>query len=589
MPVNPEGPDADRTEIGTAVGMGASLPHTTLPPSRQTDVVGIRQVGRYEVLEPLGKGAMASVYKAFDPGINRTLAVKFLHADLSLDAEHRERFLREARAAGGLAHPNIVTVYDVGEIKDRPYIAMELLEGRTLADAVRESHTLPVRQVAQIGAQLAQALDYAHARGVFHRDIKPSNVMLLRDGVTVKVADFGIAHMESTVAGAETQVGTLVGTPQYMSPEQARGDKVDGRSDLFSVGVVLYQLLAGQLPFRATRFLALAQQITTEKPVPVEQLRPEVPAALRRVVERCLQKLPAKRFQTGRELADALSRVLRDLDEAAAAAGKPRLIPLRVKWALTMGLVIALTMTGTAMLVVQRQHAAMIGQVMDYGASLAKFLAVENAESALLKEWVAIDVSVKDIMATQSFQGITVLDREGIAQVSSVPARVGQRLQMPPGSQVLAKRADGVVVSRHFADDGASVLLFEAPITFRRDAGRVEVGRVHLGVYEEPLARVEKISIVSLIVLVAVTVLAVMIAAFLMANRYFKQIRTLVDSLGEFGGGHLDYRIREPRRDEFGEVFRAFDDMADAIQQRIEPVAAETGETQKAAGDDGVR
>ncbi len=564
--------DPDRTQIGTSVG--DSLPHSTLPTSKRPEGASFRQVGRYQIREQLGRGAMASVYKAYDPGIDRTLAVKFLHPDLCVDDEHRNRFLREARAAGGLSHPNIVTVYDVGEIKGRPYIAMELLDGATLSEAIKPGEAFPARAVAAIGEQLALALDYAHGKGIFHRDIKPSNIMLLKDGSTIKVADFGIAHMDDADSHQSTRVGTVLGTPQYMSPEQAKGAKVDGRSDLFSAGVVLYHLLTGQLPFRANSLAALANQIANDKPTAVEQLRRDTPPALRRVIERCLHKEPEKRFQTGREMAEALAKVVRALDEEAAAASRSRLIPLRIKWALTMGAVIALTMAATSAVILQRQYSAMMGQVIDYGASLANFLAAENAEQAVLKEWVAVDVSVKDIMETQSFQEISVVDRDGLVQVSSDPRVVGKMYAAHAGSALIERRKDGVAVSRYPTASGSTVIEFEAPITFKRDQGRVQVGTVHLGILEEPLSRVARSSQVSLLLLVVITIAAVMAATYVMASRYFKQIRLLVTSMGELAGGHLDYRIREPRKDEFGEAFQAFDRMADALQQRIEPDAA---------------
>jgi serine/threonine-protein kinase len=176
----------------------------------------MQQVGRYRVLERLGRGAMATVYKAYDPDIDRTLALKFLHPDLCVDAEHRSRFLREAKAAGGLAHPNIVTVFDAGEIQGRPYIAMELLDGTPLSEIIRPGEGLPIREVLEIGIQLAQALDYAHSKGIFHRDIKPSNILLENGVERVKLTDFGLARAADDAS--LTQSGAVAGTPSFMSP-----------------------------------------------------------------------------------------------------------------------------------------------------------------------------------------------------------------------------------------------------------------------------------------------------------------------------------------------------------------------------------
>ena len=195
---------------------------------------------RYALEREIGQGGMATVFKAHDPGIGRDVAIKFLHASLCEEPEYRARFLSEARAAGGLSHPNIVTVHDVGEIDGRPYMAMELLDGDTLGDVLAKNPPLRVRDVVVMGIQLARALDYAHSRGIVHRDIKPGNIMQVKGTQTVKVTDFGIAHVESSGAEQRTHLGDILGTPQYMSPEQAQGAQPDPRSDLYSLGVTAW-------------------------------------------------------------------------------------------------------------------------------------------------------------------------------------------------------------------------------------------------------------------------------------------------------------------------------------------------------------
>jgi len=562
--------DPDQTRIRPA--FGDSLPRSAQPDpdARYGNSTTFQQAGRYQILERIGKGAMATVYKAYDPSIDRTLAIKFLHQDLCVEEEQRSRFLREAKAAGGLAHPNIVTIYDVGEIEGRPYIAMELLDGMTLSEVINPSAGLAPREVAVIALQLAKALDYAHSKGIFHRDIKPSNIMRLKGGDTVKVTDFGIAHVDGG-DHQQTRVGTVLGTPHYMSPEQAMGEKVDGRSDLFSVGVVMYQLLTRQVPFEAASLVTLAYKIAKEEPTSIAKLRRDVPPALRRIIERCLKKDPEKRFQSGQELAAALGKVVQELDSDTGSVDKPRIIPLRIKWALTMGLVVALTMAVTATIIIQRQYAAMMGQVIDYGASLANFLAAENAEPALLKEWVAIDVAVRDIMERQNFHEITVVDRDGTVRVSNKQELVGKPYAMPPGVTELARRTDGVVATHYQAPDGNIVIDFEAPINFKRNEEHVQVGRVHLGVLERPLSKIARLSMVSMVFLILVTLAAVVVATYFMADRYFKQIRLLVESMAEIRKGRYDYRIAEQRKDEFGQLYRAFDDMAEALQKRTEP------------------
>jgi serine/threonine protein kinase/HAMP domain-containing protein len=539
----------------------SALPET-LPGSPAAGAPETRQVGRYLIGERLGRGGMATVFRAHDPDIGRDVAIKFLHATLCEDREYHARFLREARAAGGLSHPNIVTVHDVGEIEGRPYMAMELLEGKPLSEEMANNQPLPVRDVVVMGIQLARALAYAHSRGIVHRDIKPGNLMRVKGTQTIKVTDFGIAHMDSAGAEHRTRVGDILGTPQYMSPEQAQGDRLDGRSDLFSTGILLYQMLTGQRPFLGDSLVALAVKIAREDPIPIENLRRDLPPSLRRIVERCLAKAPDRRFQTGEELSDALGRVLSEIDEAARQKNKPRIVPLRVKWAAMMAVIVAVVMALTAAIVTNRQYAAMVNQVVDSGAALARFIAAQNAAAVLEDDWVAVDVSLSEIMKTGDFQSITVIDRAGVVRAASDPDKVGKPYAPAP-SKALNEREGGMPVTRYTAA-GEAVLGFESPITFHNKL----IGRVALGLREKPLVQVARLSQTLMAVLVVVTVLAVAVAMFFVANWFAQPIKLVGESMREIGKGRFDHRIREKRSDEFGELYLAFDQMAQALQDR---------------------
>ena len=219
----------------------------------------ISQLGRYEVVGELGQGAMGVVYKAKDPLIDRVVAIKTINLGLAQEEkeEYEGRFYQEAKAAGRLSHPNIVTIYDVGKSGDIAYIAMEFLEGRELRDILNDGERIPLAQVLSIVAQVAQGLAYAHERGIVHRDVKPSNVMVAHDG-NAKITDFGIARMASSAV--RTQTGMVLGSPKYMSPEQVMGRQTDQRSDIFSLGVMLYELLTGQAPFVGENVNAIMYQ-----------------------------------------------------------------------------------------------------------------------------------------------------------------------------------------------------------------------------------------------------------------------------------------------------------------------------------------
>lgn len=269
-------------------------------------------LGRYEVEKELGKGAMGVVYLGRDPKISRVVAIKTMALAQEFEddelEEVKERFFREAETAGRLNHPNIVTIYDAGEEHDLAYIAMEFLKGHDLARYCKPDNLLKMRSVLSIVARAAEGLDFAHQQNVVHRDIKPANIMYEPESDTIKITDFGIARITDS---SKTKTGMVLGTPSYMSPEQLAGKKVDGRSDLFSLGVMLYQMLSGSLPFKADSMASLMFKITNDEAADVRTIRAEIPEALSVVINKALTKDADQRFQTGVEFANALKVFLK--------------------------------------------------------------------------------------------------------------------------------------------------------------------------------------------------------------------------------------------------------------------------------------
>ncbi len=461
-----------------------------------------------------------------------------------------------------------MTVHDVGEIEGRPYMAMELLEGDPLNAAMSNHTPLAVRDVVLIGIQLAKALGYAHDRGIVHRDIKPGNIMLQRRNMSIKVTDFGIAHVDSPDSEQRTRIGDVLGTPQYMSPEQTQGLKLDGRSDLFSTGILMYQMLTGKRPFQGDTLIAVAVKITNEAPEAIEKVRPEVPASLRRVVDRCLAKAPEKRYQTGEELAEALIKVLAEVDTAAQSKDTTRFVSLRVKWAGMMALIVAAVMAIAGTVITQRQYSAMLSQVTDNGAALARFIAVQNAAASGLEDWGAVEVAVESMMKTGDFASLTVSDRNGVVRAASQPALVGKPFSGPVG-EAIGKTSSGLPLTRYSIND-ETVLGLETPITF----SGTPVGKLWLALPEKPLKQVAQLSISLMVALVVITVLAVAIAMFFVANWFAKPIKLVGESMGEIAKGRFDHRIAESRKDEFGRLYGAFDQMAEALQRAQKEGAA---------------
>jgi serine/threonine-protein kinase len=273
-------------------------------------------LGRYRIIKELGRGSMGIVYLGKDPTIHRFVALKTMRLDPGEEPgekDVKDRFFREAESTGRLSHPNIVTIYDAGEEHELGYIAMEVVEGITLKDWCRKETLLPLARVSDIVVAVADALDYAHRQNVVHRDIKPTNIMVTKDN-SIKVMDFGIARMTSST---KTQTSSILGTPSYMSPEQLNGVTVDGRSDIFSLGVVFFELLTGRKPFEAENLSALLFKIAHEPHGPVRSLRPELPACADQILDRALHKDFRQRYARAKEFGEDVRRCL------ASSSGSP--------------------------------------------------------------------------------------------------------------------------------------------------------------------------------------------------------------------------------------------------------------------------
>ncbi len=530
------------------------------------------RLGRYKITEKIGEGAMSVVYKAFDAEINRYIAIKQLRPEIMRDPEYRTRFLSEARAAGNLIHPNIVTIFDVGEAEQGPYIGMDFLDGPTLEARMAQDDKAPLREILDIGIQLAEGLDHAHQRGVVHRDIKPSNIILMPGSNRVRITDFGIAHIDSTDKLSQTVSGTLLGTPQYMSPEQAEGKPVDGRSDLFSVGIILYQLVAGQLPFNARTLASLYVSIVQQDPVPLKKLVPDAPVGLRHAIEKLLNKDPAKRFRSAGELAGVLRNLAAELDAKEKREAEAKIVPLRVRYTVTLAVFLAVTMMIAAIVGQHFRINAMTMLAVDFGSSLARFVASQSAEPVLLEDWVAVEYFVEEARERQQIRHLRIVDRGGIIRGSTVQEERSQPFKGIPGDQRIVEESDQLIVREVEVEADASLYLdFEVPLLYRQK----EIGRVYLGLSKEPLEQAANLTMYIMIGLILAVFVTVLVAVYLLVSRMTAPMKILHDALRQTAQGNLAKRISEKRNDELGQMFEEFNKMTERLEQMKDSWSAE--------------
>ena len=532
-----------------------------------TGSTAISRIGRYEVEGLAGEGATARVYRARDTQIGRAVAIKVLKQQAGIDQDDLGRFQREAQLAGTLSHPNIVTIYDVGRFEDAPYITMEFLDEKSLEDLIAGKTKLPVKRVIAIAIQLARALDYAHRRGVIHRDVKPANILLIDQ--TVKLTDFGIAHLNSAADLQRTESRLLLGTPRYMSPEQVAGQPIDGRSDLFSLGAVLYELLTGRKAFESEKVAGLMLKILQHNPIP---MGPDVPLGMQRIVRKLLNKRPERRFSTGAQLAEALEKELEEVIAQEEESARNKFLPLRIKLtALSCGILATLfVLSMSAVYFVEAQIVR--NQLFDSGTSLAKFVAVHSAVPVLDQDWIPLRLFVQDAHARTSLDYLVVTNHANLVEASTEPKLVGKRYQAPQRQNLLKKNAEVSVWSVSL-EGRRRVFLFGAPILFQK----TEIGHIYLGIDQAGVTQVLDATFWLMAGLGVFATVIVGSLSFLFARFIARPLRVLRRALQDVGAGDFDRRISESRNDEFGELFRVFNTVADELQSAV----AKTDQTQK--------
>jgi serine/threonine-protein kinase len=517
----------------------------------------MERIGRYQVEAELGRGTMSIVYKAFDPRIDRYLAVKLLREKYARDLSSRQRFLREARAAGGLGHPNIVTVFDVGQIDGVPYLAMELLEGDTLADRLAAAEPPSLSQSLELLIQLGSALTYAHQRGVIHRDIKPANIYFDAASGVAKLLDFGIAGINHRPDKSITEGGSIVGTPAYMAPEQVSGGALDERCDLYALGVLMYRLLGGRLPFDASNLDEQLARVVQEPPPALEPVDPKTPVELIEMTHRLLAKAPQARYQEASEVLEELQDIRSGLDQGLLAG--VRRGSLAWRWPLAVGALVALILGLGLNHVYRSQKEAMAAATFGYGEGLASVVAREIAEPLLMEDGAALRMLVSDFASNPQVVYLHVINRDG--RVQSSTNRFVQDEPAPELGGAVVRRDE---TAMRILQDAEGDLEFQVPVLYQAR----RVGQVYLGLDGSGLSAAARgtLSMMSVVFIVAI---AVIVAAMtVMVRRHRRVIERVGWALRRIGQGHYEFRLDADRRDEFRPLFRRFNDMAMRLQQR---------------------
>ena len=532
------------------------------------------RLGRYRLAAHIGVGAMADVYRGYDESIDRPVAIKVLKAEFAKDAGLVVRFMREARAAGSLNHPNIATIYDVGQFEGVTYIAMELVEGIALDAGLQAQGRFPFERALLLAQQMASALEYAHARGIVHRDIKPSNMLLGPDGLTIKLLDFGVARIATSDDAPDgelgkTQFGQLIGTPRYMSPEQALGATVDHRSDLFSLGAVLYELVTGKPAFPGNSLATLAIQVAQKHADPIEASAADCPPGFRFIIGKLLAKKPEQRFQSARSLHEAITRELAALSESAPRKG----IPLRLQLLTILVSVTGLALWGFVTAVSSREQQTLERMAVVSGGSIAAFvsgnagvLAADNAGLPLEKQdWAPLQAFILSAADNSDIRSVAIVDNQGIIRAASDPKLVGIRYSRAAGEPTFqgssqARSGEISRISNVRAPGGG--IRFAHPIYY---AGR-NFGTVDLVISRESLdaaiARTRQL----LALLGGAIIVIVAIIGYLSGAMVTRPLNRLRRALDDAATTSFALRISHRRRDEFGAAFDAFNRAASAFE-----------------------
>ena len=526
------------------------------------DRLGLTHIDRFEVREQIGVGAMGVVYRVHDPVFSCDRALKILRHELVSEPDLVQRFREEGRAAvraaGEISHPNIINIYDAGEFENRPYIVMELFRGIPLDKLLATGREFTQLEVLALGEQLAGALASAHSHGVVHRDIKPGNVLLSQSGKLAKLTDFSVAQLKNDTDSSLTKTGVVIGAPRYMPPEQALGREVDGRSDLYGLGIMLYELLTGEKAYKSETFTALLIEISQSTLASVRSIDKSISPGVDRIISKLVEKDPERRFQTADELKEAIQRETRNL--LARDMRAKRGIPSELIGAGILGLGVAAMIAATGYVVRNQQVESLENQTAAVGLAYTKALAQQfsldyaraGEDAGLLYQLQFDEIAENPDIAYQIItlnDGRVLATTEGAQAPEFIPVRAvvrqegatAQLVQTPSGDRSLQ----------------VSQSIFQGP-----SGDQKEVAAMTVGFPVEGISEITRLTLRNMLIVALLVALIIGIVSYGFIRRFAKPMEKVRDALHQFAAGNRDIRLPGNATGLIGQTFEAFNNAA---------------------------
>ena len=517
----------------------------------------MESIGRYQLKRMLGEGAMSQVFLAYDPKLQRDLAIKLLKPEFAQEAQRVELFLNEIQLSGRLHHPNIVSIFDVGQVDHNHFILMQYFDSQNLESWLADHPGLSIEDVLKIIVQLLQAIEHAHNKGIYHRDIKPSNILINDEGL-VQLTDFGVAYLNQQEVSEDPFV---IGTPFYMAPEQLQGHKPSAQSDLYSIGVMLYFMVFGKLPFQASTLKDLNELIQRSD---VDLESKQIPSTLKRIIRKLLHKNPAFRYQSATELLKQLDALRTELKN------KHAFVPIKISttWrntgivALCFGFLCAVLLYFT----LSQLSSNLRNTLVSYGDMFVTQMHDHLAEAVLLRDKASMSAIIQRFSSAEEILYIHLVDSEGRYLASTDRVEISSFYQAPMGMARLESSSRNDVFHYRSNANYSEIYRFSSPITYADTL----VGRMYVGVKSENVDEIVRNTFLYLLGFILLICALVVAVVYTIYRYFFGQVKLLNDALQSLYAGNFYTRLNVDKKDEVGTLKAQFNDLAEQLENFFE-------------------